>query len=78
LVWLSLPEGDAFNIAIYDVQGSMVQVMQHIRSGHKINVSKFQKGVYVVRVSNNQIFTTIKLLSPLRKVHPHRITCKSR
>ncbi len=61
-VRLELPEDGIYEAEWYDVQGRMVKRMQHIRSGQEINVSTFQKGVYVVRVSNNQFITTIKLL----------------
>lgn len=59
---LSLPENRQFDVVIYDMQGRIVENTKSIRNGQQIDVSTFQKGVYVVRVSNNQHFTTIKLL----------------
>ena len=61
-VRFSLPESGFHDVEIHDMQGRLLQSVQDISSGYEINVSTFQKGVYVVRVSSNQQFTTIKLL----------------
>ncbi|MCA1763242.1 MAG: T9SS type A sorting domain-containing protein [Cryomorphaceae bacterium] len=61
-VRFSLPESELHNVDVFDMQGRLVKNIQDMSSGYELNVSTFQKGVYVVRVSNNQYFTTIKLI----------------
>lgn len=61
-VRFSLPETGIYDVQIHDIQGRVVKSIQDISSGYELSVSTFQKGVYVVRVSNNQYFTTIKLI----------------
>ncbi len=59
---VSLPDQHTYQLYMYDIQGRMVMYVQNIRSGQEINVSKFQKGVYVVKAFNNQAFYTFKLI----------------
>lgn len=61
-VRLLLPEEGIYDLEWYDLQGRIIKRMQNIHSGQNINVSTFQRGVYLVRVSNDQFFTTIKLI----------------
>ncbi len=61
-VRFSLPESELHNVDVFDMQGRLVKKIQDMSSGYELNLSTFQKGVYVVRVSNNQYFTTIKLI----------------
>lgn len=61
-VRIILPETDRFDLEIYDLQGRMVNRMVRVQSNQEINISTFQKGVYVVRVSNHHSFTTLKLI----------------
>jgi hypothetical protein len=61
-VRFSLPETGIYNLEIYDLQGRLLKRIQSISSGYNLKVSTFQKGVYVVRISNKKYFTTIKLI----------------
>jgi hypothetical protein len=61
-VRFSLPEKDEYTVVFFDAQGRMISNFKNIRTGKEINVSTFQKGVYVVRVYNNHFFTTLKLI----------------
>lgn len=59
---LMLPQNEVFRVELIDMHGRIVKNVQGAHSGEIINVSALRKGVYVVRVSNNQSFTTLKLL----------------
>lgn len=61
-VRLTLTEGDTFDVYIYDVQGRLVENYLGLRSDINLDVSLFHKGVYVLRITNNQLFTSIKLV----------------
>lgn len=61
-VSFSLPESGLYDVEIFDIQGRMVKGINSISSGYELNVSTFQKGIYVVRVSSNQYFITKKLI----------------
>jgi len=52
----------AYNISICDLQGKEQLILSGVRSGQVLDVSSFQKGIYVVRFSSKDHYSTFKLV----------------
>jgi hypothetical protein len=62
VVQLDLPKNQRYNLNIFSTQGQLIYSMNHIISGHRFDVSSFNKGVYVLRFDSNSSYNTLKLV----------------
>lgn len=62
IVRINVPETGKFNLEIFDLQGRSLKSLQNVQSEQEFSISTFQNGTYLLRVSNNHYFTTLKLV----------------
>jgi hypothetical protein len=61
VVTLQIDTRGFFDVEITDLQGRVLLRYNEVRNGDVFDVSSFQKGIYVVRVSNDKYFSSFKL-----------------
>jgi len=59
---LTMPESASLDFSLFDSNGKLLISLRNTHSGQEIDVSTFQKGVYVARFSSNYHFSTVKLV----------------
>ena len=64
-ITISIDKTDAINnseVAIYDIQGRLLYNQSIVNANVEVNISAFAKGMYIVKVSNNNKITASKFV----------------
>ena len=62
LLTLQLRESASYSFEIFSINGRIIQRRNFIGSTHQIDLSSFQKGIYIITIRSKDFVTTKKII----------------